>query len=60
VLREDDIRTARAKGLQERAVVIRHALKSSRLPVTTRIGTELALPIGGLVVTETVFTLEPR
>jgi peptide/nickel transport system permease protein len=57
VLREDYIRTAWAKGLRERAVVIRHALKNSMLPVVTLIGTELAFLIGGLVVTETVFTL---
>src|SRR6266581_3683225 len=57
VLREDYIRTAWAKGLQERAVVIRHALKNSMLPVITLIGTEFAFLIGGLVVTETVFTL---
>jgi peptide/nickel transport system permease protein len=57
VLREDYIRTAWAKGLRERAVVIRHALKNSMLPVITLIGTELAFLIGGLVVTETVFTL---
>ncbi len=57
VLREDYIRTAWAKGLRERAVVIRHALKNSMLPVITLIGTELAFLMGGLVVTETVFTL---
>jgi peptide/nickel transport system permease protein len=57
VLREDYIRTAWAKGLAERAVVIRHALKNSMLPVITLIGTEFAFLIGGLVVTETVFTL---
>ena len=57
VLREDYIRTAWAKGLRERAVVIRHALKNSMLPVITLIGTEFAFLIGGLVVTETVFTL---
>src|SRR3989441_4487522 len=57
VLREDYIRTAWAKGLQARAVVIRHALKNSMLPVITLIGTEFAFLIGGLVVTETVFTL---
>jgi peptide/nickel transport system permease protein len=57
VLREDYIRTAWAKGLRERAVVVRHALKNSMLPVITLIGTEFALLIGGLVVTETVFTL---
>src|SRR5687768_4137868 len=57
VLREDYIRTAWAKGLRERGVVIRHALKNSMLPVITLIGTEFAFLIGGLVVTETVFTL---
>ena len=57
VLREDYIRTAWAKGLRERTVVIRHALKNAMLPVITLIGTEFAFLIGGLVVTETVFTL---
>ena len=57
VLREDYIRTAWAKGLRERAIVIRHALKNAMLPVITLIGTEFAFLIGGLVVTETVFTL---
>jgi peptide/nickel transport system permease protein len=57
VMREDYIRTAWAKGLRERAIVVRHALKNSMLPVITLIGTEFAFLIGGLVVTETVFTL---
>jgi len=57
VLREDYIRTAWAKGLRERVVVIRHALKNAMLPVITLIGTEFAFLIGGLVVTETVLTL---
>ncbi len=57
VMRDDFIRTAWAKGLGERAVVIRHALKNAMLPVITLIGTEFAFLIGGLVVTETVFTL---
>jgi peptide/nickel transport system permease protein len=57
VLREDYIRTAWAKGLREPAVVIRHALKNAMLPVITLVGTEFAFLIGGLVVTETVFTL---
>ena len=57
VLREDYIRTAWAKGLRERVIVIRHALKNAMLPVITLIGTEFAFLIGGLVVTETVFTL---
>ena len=57
VMREDYIRTAWAKGLRERAVVFRHAMKNAMLPVITLIGTEFAFLIGGLVVTETVFTL---
>lgn len=57
VMREDYIRTAWAKGLRERAIVVRHALKNAMLPVITLIGTEFAFLIGGLVVTETVFTL---
>jgi peptide/nickel transport system permease protein len=57
VLRDDYIRTAWAKGLGERTVVIRHALKNAMLPVIALIGTEFAFLIGGLVVTETVFTL---
>ena len=57
VMRDDYIRTAWAKGLRERAVVVRHALKNAMLPVITLIGTEFAFLIGGLVVTETVFTL---
>src|SRR5712692_10187936 len=57
VMREDYVRTAWAKGLHERWVVTKHALKNAILPVITIIGTEIAFLIGGLVVTETVFTL---
>jgi peptide/nickel transport system permease protein len=57
VLREDYIRTARAKGLWERVVLTRHALKNALLPVVTVIGLEFAFLIGGLVVTEQVFNL---
>jgi peptide/nickel transport system permease protein len=57
VLREDYIRTARAKGLWERMVLTRHALKNAMLPVITVIGLEFAFLIGGLVVTEQVFNL---
>src|SRR5262249_50113172 len=56
-LREDYIRTARAKGLVERLIVNRHALKNALLPVVTLIGIEFAFLIGGLVVTEQVFNL---
>lgn len=57
VLREDYIRTARAKGLREQLVVNRHALKNALLPVVTLIGIEFAFLIGGLVVTEQVFNV---
>jgi len=57
VLREDYIRTARAKGLIEKIVINRHALKNSLLPVVTVIGIEFAFLMGGLVVTEQVFNL---
>ncbi|HZE35005.1 MAG TPA: ABC transporter permease, partial [Candidatus Eisenbacteria bacterium] len=57
VMREDYIRTARAKGQGERKVIWNHALKNAILPVVTVIGIEFAFLIGGLVVTETVFNL---
>ena len=57
VLQEDYIRTARAKGLYERLVVGRHAMRNAMLPVITVIGLEFAFLIGGLVVTEQVFNL---
>lgn len=57
VLREDYVRTARAKGLWERAVVVKHALSNALLPIVTVIGLEFAFLIGGLVVTEQVFNL---
>lgn len=57
VLREDYIRTARAKGLIERLIINRHALKNALLPVVTIIGIEFAFLMGGLVVTEQVFNL---
>jgi peptide/nickel transport system permease protein len=57
VLREDYVRTARAKGLVEKIVINRHALKNALLPVVTVIGIEFAFLIGGLVVTEQVFNL---
>ncbi|MEK6709507.1 MAG: ABC transporter permease [Nitrospinota bacterium] len=57
VLREDYVRTARAKGLIEKLIMRRHALKNALLPVTTVIGLEFAFLIGGLVVTEQVFNL---
>jgi peptide/nickel transport system permease protein len=57
VLRDDYVRTARAKGLQEFVVVLKHALRNALLPVITIIGLELLTLFGGLVVIETVFTI---
>jgi peptide/nickel transport system permease protein len=57
VLREDYVRTAFAKGLPERLVVIRHALRNALIPAITVIGTSVGALLGGAVVTETVFTI---
>jgi peptide/nickel transport system permease protein len=57
VLREDYIRTARAKGLVEKLILSRHALKNAMLPVVTVVCLEFAFLLGGLVVTEQVFNL---
>jgi peptide/nickel transport system permease protein len=57
VLREDYIRTARAKGLWLKLILTRHAMKNAMLPVITVIGLEFAFLLGGLVVTEQVFNL---
>ena len=56
-LTEDYIRTARAKGLTERAVLLHHALVNAAVPIVTVIGIGVALLIGGVVVTETVFAI---
>ena len=57
VLRQDYIRTAWAKGLKERVVVIRHAIKNALIPVVTLIGMQLPLLIGGSVIMENIFNL---
>lgn len=57
VLREDYVRTAWAKGLPERLVVVRHALRNAMIPALTVIGTSVGALLGGAVVTETVFTI---
>lgn len=56
VMREDYVRTARSKGLKERAVIIKHVLRNSLIPVVTYLGMEIPLLIGGAVVTEQVFS----
>jgi peptide/nickel transport system permease protein len=57
VLRQDYVRTARAKGLRERVVVTRHAMKNAMLPVVTVVGLTLATLVGGTVVFEVLFSL---
>ena len=57
VLGEDYIRTAHAKGLRPRAVLLRHALKNASVPIVTIIGVGIAMLIGGVVVTESVFNI---
>ena len=57
VLRQDYIRTAWAKGLKEKVVVIRHALKNAMIPVVTGIGLSLPLLVGGSVILENIFNL---
>jgi ABC-type dipeptide/oligopeptide/nickel transport system permease component len=55
VLRQDYVRTARSKGLRERTVVLRHALKNASISIVTMIGFTFATLIGGAIVTETIF-----
>src|SRR5262245_8703465 len=55
VLRTDDVRTARAKGLVERAIVYGHALRNALLPIVTVVGLQFGTLLGGAVLTETVF-----
>ncbi len=55
VVRQDYVRTARAKGLSERVVVFRHALRNAMLPVVTYLGLQFGFLLGGAVVTESVF-----
>ena len=57
VLRQDYIRTAWSKGLKERVVVLRHALKNALIPVITLIGLQLPIVVGGAVIMENIFNL---
>jgi peptide/nickel transport system permease protein len=57
VLRQDYIRTAWSKGLKERAVVIRHAVKNALIPVVSLIGLQLPILMGGAVIMENIFNL---
>ena len=56
VLNKDYVRTARAKGLDEMIVILRHALRNAFLPVVTVLGLNLGLLLGGAVLTETIFS----
>ncbi|MBH9703022.1 ABC transporter permease subunit, partial [Burkholderia cepacia] len=55
VVQEDFVRTARAKGLSERRVVIKHALRNALIPVVTMMGLQVGFLLGGSIVVETVF-----
>ena len=57
-LGEDYIRTARAKGLSERSVIFRHGLRASLTPIVTLFGLDIALLVGGAIITESVFNLQ--
>lgn len=57
VIRADYIRTARAKGLEERKVILRHALKNALIPVITVVGGQMSMIIGGSVITEQIFNI---
>ena len=57
VINQDYIRTARAKGVSERQVILRHALKNAIIPTITVIGMQLSLVVGGSVVVETIFNI---
>ncbi|HYM90474.1 MAG TPA: ABC transporter permease [bacterium] len=57
VLNQDYVRTAKAKGVREAAVVVRHAFRNALLPVVTVIGLQFGLLLGGAVVTESIFSL---
>jgi peptide/nickel transport system permease protein len=57
VLRQDYIRTAWSKGLRERLVVVRHALKNALIPVVTIVGMQLPILVGGSVILEQIFNL---
>ena len=57
VLRQDYIRTAWSKGLKERVVIIRHAIKNALIPVVTLVGLQMPILVGGSVIIEEIFVL---
>jgi peptide/nickel transport system permease protein len=58
VINSDFTRTARAKGLSERRVIMRHVFRNSLIPVVTQIGVDFGALLGGVIVTEQVYTLD--
>jgi peptide/nickel transport system permease protein len=58
VLQEDYIRTARAKGLSERQVIVKHGLRSALTPIVTLLGLDVGILLGGAILTETVFNIQ--
>lgn len=57
VLRQDYVRTAWSKGLRERAIIFKHAMKNALIPVVTVVGMQLPVLIGGVVIIEQIFSL---
>jgi peptide/nickel transport system permease protein len=57
VMRQDYVRTARSKGLQERDVILRHVFRTALIPVVTVLGLQMTIIIGGSIITETIFKL---
>jgi peptide/nickel transport system permease protein len=57
VLGEDYVRTARSKGINENRVITRHALRAAMTPIVTQFGIDVGALLGGVIVTETVFSL---
>lgn len=57
VLRQDYVRTARAKGLRERTVIARHAFRNALIPVVTVLGLQMSIIVGGTIIIETIFQL---
>jgi peptide/nickel transport system permease protein len=57
-LGEDYIRTARAKGLPERTVILKHGLRASLTPIVTLFGLDVALLVGGAIITESLFNIQ--
>ena len=57
VLQQDYVRTARAKGLRERTVIVRHGLRNAVIPVVTVLGLQVSNVIGGAIIIESVFSL---